>query len=189
MATKKTTTTATKTTAAKTTATKTTATKTTAAKTSASKATKAKATPQVDFSDSINAIKDSAKVINSQVREVTAEVIENIKDNSEPIREMTITPVREAYNRAYNRVSETINMENISKTTKEVNEYTQQVATDLIDGALETGEKWQGIASKAVKGGLKLADKQQEMVFETLEAVKEQVNKGTARFRKLFSNN
>ena len=64
-----------------------------------------------------------------------------------------------------------------------------KLAEGLVDGVLENGEKWQGIASKAVKGGLKLAEKQQDMVFETLEAMKGQLTQSASRLRKLFSNN
>lgn len=182
MATKKTTTTAAKTTTTKkATTTRATATKKTTAPT--------KTNTKVDFSDSINAIVDTAKTINTQVREVANEVVENIKENSEPLKEMTITPVVDAYNRTYNRVTETINMENINKAAKEMNDYTLKTAEGLVDGALENGEKWQGIATKAVKGGLKLAEKQQDMVFETLEAVKDQLTNNAGRLRKLFSKN
>ena len=177
----------------KTTTTKATGTKSTAkastTKTTAAKASTAKSAPKLDFSDSINAIKDSAKTINTQVREVATEVVENIKDNTEPLKEMTITPMKEAYNKAYNTVTETISIENLSKTTQEINDYTLKTAESLVEGALENGEKWQGIASKAVKGGLKLAEKQQDMMFETLEAVKNQFTQSTSRFRKLFSKN
>lgn len=149
------------------------------------KTTPAKTNTKLDFSDSLNAIKGTAKTINIQVKEVATEVVDDIKDNSEQLREITVAPVK----KAYNKVSETISMDNIAKATKSVNDYTLKTAEGLLDGALENGEKWQGIASKAVKGGLKLAEKQQDMMFDTLEAVKGQLIQSTSRFRKLFSNN
>lgn len=141
-----------------------------------------------DFSDSIQAIKDTAKTVNAQVKEVREEVVEDLKENGAQLREITVTPVKEAYNKAYNKVTETVNVENLTKVTKQVNAYTLKTAEEVVDGVLANGEKWQGIATKAVKGSLKLAAKQQEIVFNTLETAKDQLTQSAIRFRKLFSN-
>lgn len=151
-----------------------------------------KATPnknnKFDFSDSVKAIKETAKTVNSQVKEVAEEVVEDLRENGEQLKNMTVTPVKEMYNKAYGIVSEKVNLENITKVTKEVNAYTLKTTEELVDGALANGEKLQGIATKAVKGGLKLAAKQQDIVFNTLETAKEQLTQSAIRFRKLFSN-
>lgn len=142
-----------------------------------------------DFSDSVKAIKDTAKTVNTQVKEVAEEVVEDLRENGAQLRTMAITPVKEAYNKAYNVVTETVTLEKLTKATKEVNAYTLKTAEEIVDGALVNGEKWQGIATKAVKGGLKLAAKQQDIVFSTLETAKGQLSETVVRFRKLFSNN
>lgn len=49
--------------------------------------------------------------------------------------------------------------------------------------------KWQNVTSKAVKGGLKVADAQQNMVFDTLETAKSHLLKGFKRSKALFSMN
>jgi len=59
----------------------------------------------------------------------------------------------------------------------------------LVDAALENGKDWQIVAAKAVKGGLKLADKQQDIMFDTLESLKGQAIKSAGRFKELFSKN
>ncbi len=144
-----------------------------------------KADTKFDFSDSIKAIKGTAKTVNKEVKEVAEEVVEDIRENGEQLREAAVTTMKNAYN----KVSETVNVENITKATKTVNEYTLKTAEELVDGAISNGEKWQNVATKAVKGSLKLAAKQQEIVFDTLETVKGQLTKSALRFKKLFSNN
>ena len=146
-------------------------------------------TNKFDFSDSVKAIKETAKTVNTQVKEVTEEVVEDLRENGEQLRTMAMTPVKEMYNKAYGIVSETVNLEKIAKVTKEVNAYTLKTTEELVDGALVNGEKLQGIATKAVKGGLKLAAKQQDIVFNTLETAKGQLAQSAIRFRKLFLNN
>ena len=58
-----------------------------------------------------------------------------------------------------------------------------------VDDAFANGEKWQGVAAKAVKGSLQLAERQQAIVFDTLEEVKGQFQQSATRFRGLFSKN
>lgn len=148
-----------------------------------------KVNTKFDFSDSIKAIKGSAKTVNKEVKEVAEEVVEDIRENGEQLKDVAVTTVKRAYTKAYDRVSETVNVENITKATKTVNEYTLKTAEEIVDGAINNSEKWQNIANKAVKGSLKLAAKQQDIVFDTLETVKGQLTKSALRFKKLFSNN
>ena len=144
-----------------------------------------KASEKFDFTDSLNAVKEAAKTVNTQVREVAEEMVEDIKENGEHLRDLTVAPVKEAYG----KIAETVTFENITKTAKDVNAYTLKTAEELVDGAIANGEKWHEVTSKAVKGGLKLAAKQQTIVFDTLETVKGQLAQSAIRFRKLFSNN
>jgi len=80
-------------------------------------------------------------------------------------------------------------IETAKATAKNVNAYSLKTADEAIDGALKNGERWQKIATKAVNGGLKLAEKNQEMVFSTLEEVKGQLVVSAKRMRQLFSRN
>ena len=153
------------------------------------KETAEKANNKFDFSDSIQAIKETAKSVNAQVTQATGEVLEDLRENGEQLVEMTVNPMKEVYEKAYNRVTEVINVEKISEAGKNANVYALKTAEEVVDGVLTNTEKWQGVATKAVKGGLKLAAKQQEMVFDTLEVVKGQLGDSVVRLRKLFSNN
>lgn len=142
-----------------------------------------------DFSDSVKAIRETADTVNNQVRQLTSEIVEDLKENGEQLRDRATAPVKKVYEKAYNRVTETVNRESITKAAKNANDYALKTATEVVDGAIENSEKWQGVATKAVKGGLKLAAKQQEIVFNTLETVKGQLSESATRFKKLFSNN
>ncbi len=140
---------------------------------------------KVDFSDSLTKIKSSAININKEVIDMTGEVVEDLRNNGEQMREAAIKTVKETLH----KVNETVTVENMMDTAKNVNKYTLKTAEEIIDGALSNGEKIQTITAKAVKGGLKLADKQQEIVFDALETVKGQLIGSSKRFKKLFSKN
>ncbi len=147
-----------------------------------------KATKKVedaDLMDSYYKIKSTAKNVNRQVMETAAEVANEIMENSEQIQEMATKRVK----KTANVVAEVVTLKNIKKASKSVNDYTLKTAEELVGGALENGAKWQAITNKAIKGSLKLADKQQDIVFDTLETVKGQLISNAGRFVKLFSKN
>ena len=82
----------------------------------------------------------------------------------------------------------------ISKVTTK----TQKLATKANDMALDTTEKvvtesihltaqWQKVADTALKGGLKLAANQQDLVFDVLTEVKSHIKTGKKKFSKLVA--
>lgn len=77
----------------------------------------------------------------------------------------------------------------IKETTKDVNNFVLETSETLVEGTLKTSEEWTAVTEKAVKGGLKLVETQQEIVFETLETLKGQIIEGRKRFKVLFSKN
>ncbi len=139
----------------------------------------------VDFKDSYYKIKDTAKFVNNQVKETIADVVEDVRENSDQIQEVAVKRVKATMN----KVSDAMTLENITKTTKAVNNFTLKTAESLLEDSLENGEKWQAVGKKAIKGSLKLAAKQQDIVFDTLETVKGQLISNAGRFKKLFSKN
>ncbi len=153
------------------------------------KKTSQKVNNKLGFSDSFKAIKGSAKVVNKEIKEASEEIIEDLRENGGQLKEVAVAKVKKMYNEAYDKVTEVVTLDNITKKTKSVNAYTLKTADEIVDGAIVNGEKWQGVASKAVKGGLKLAAKQQDIVFDTLEVVKGQLAESANRFKKLLSNN
>ncbi len=89
--------------------------------------------------------------------------------------------------------SETFNFDQAIKrvktTTKDVNQFAIEATEDIVNEAITRTEQWQGIATKAIDGGLKLVSNQQDIVFDTLESLKGQFLHGRKRFSTLVSKN
>ncbi len=140
---------------------------------------------KVQLKDSFNRIVKTTKKVNNQVLDTATEVIEDVVENGKMWSAAAVETVK-------NRIEDIdvkANVQNIKKTAKNANEIALTTADDLVDGALKSGKKWQGVAEKAVKGGLHLAERQQEIVFDTLETVKGQFLQSASRIRTLFSKN
>ncbi|MEM6396058.1 MAG: hypothetical protein AAF741_06900 [Bacteroidota bacterium] len=150
------------------------------------KKTAKKGAIKLDFSDSTKAIKETAKTINTQAQEVATEVADDLKDNVAVLTKKAKTQAQ----KTYDQLSDKINWEylDLAKATKSVNEFTLKTADDIVDGVAKNGAKWQGVAEKAIQGGLKLTAKQQDIMFDTLETFKGQINKGSKRLKQLLYN-
>lgn len=154
-----------------------------------------KATKKVNFNNSFKTIKETALNINDQITDASGEIYEDLMNNGEQIRDIALNTVKETIDTISDRVNKTMTVDvkkasdNVKKATKNANKYALKTADELVDGALTTGEKWQGIANKAVKGGLKLAAKQQDIVFDTLDTVKGQFATSAKRLKKLLRSN
>ncbi|MEL6674929.1 MAG: hypothetical protein AAFR61_22165 [Bacteroidota bacterium] len=146
--------------------------------------TSSKKTNLIDFSNSAEAIKKTATSVNEQMKEVVNEVASDLKTNGENLSEKTLTPVKEVYEMA----TENLTLENMMNVAKSANDYTVKTAGELIDGVVENAGKWQKIAEKAINGGLEIANKQQEMVLDTLETVNGQFSDSAKRLKKLLYN-
>ncbi|MEM6317258.1 MAG: hypothetical protein AAF960_06285 [Bacteroidota bacterium] len=170
----------------------------------------------VDFSKSVETIKGSAKTVNNEVLNTATEVLEDLRNNGAKIREAATARVNEALEavkleegvkylkemfenasiengvKFVKETVENVSVENgvkfVRETAKNINTYSLETMETVVDGTLKGGKEWQGVAEKAVKGGLELAEKQQEIMFDTLEAVKGQFAQGAKRFRGLFQN-
>lgn len=75
--------------------------------------------------------------------------------------------------------------DNIKKQTKTINDSAIELTDSLVEGSIANGAKWQTIFAKAMKNGTSLFGKQQDLVLDTLEAVKGQYVEGGMRFVKL----
>lgn len=92
--------------------------------------------------------------------------------------------------KAINKKTGEYNLTNtIKSTTKNVNAFVLETTEEVIDTAIERGMQWQEISEKAIKGGLKLAENQQDVVFKALETLKGSIIRGSKRFKGVFSNN
>lgn len=140
---------------------------------------------KVQVRKSLNKIVKTTKKVNAQVLETASEVIEDVVENGKMWSAAAVETVK-------NRIEDIdvkANVKQIKKTAKNANDIVLTTADDMVDGALENGKKWQGVAEKAVKGGLHLAERQQDIVFDTLETVKGQFIKSASRIKTLFSKN
>lgn len=68
-----------------------------------------------------------------------------------------------------------------------MNEKALDTSEKIIDNSLEAAGQWQKVAFKALKTGTILFGKQQELLFHTLEGVKNQSLHGAVRFKKLLN--
>ncbi|MBT8234051.1 MAG: hypothetical protein HKO66_12365 [Saprospiraceae bacterium] len=92
--------------------------------------------------------------------------------------------------KATNKKTEEYNLTNaIKTTTKNVNAFVLETTEEVIETAIERGVQWQEVSEKAIKGSLKLAENQQDVMFKALETLKESIMKGSRRFKGVFSNN
>jgi len=154
----------------------------------ATKKTKNKASNKsktVNFDDSVKTLKTTVKSISRQIENLSDDIAIDLLENGELITEKATQKVK----KAYSKISDTVTYDNLTKTTKEVNKYAVTAADDIVDEMYTNGQKWQKVGDKAVKGGLKLAAKQQDIIFDTLETVKGQFANTANRIVKIFSNN
>ncbi len=203
---------------------------------------------KIDFTDSVNKIKETAKSVNKEIKETATEVMEDVKENTKEVRtaaaklaknvnaqiKATATDVmadakenaeelRATTTKLAKKVStefkenaadmiadakentkefratatklakeamESINvterLAGLKQAVKNTNNYALETADEIIENVTVNGEKWQQVTEKAVKSGLKLAAKNQEIMFNTLEAVKVQLGGSANRFKKLI---
>ena len=147
-------------------------------------ATKKKATTKktTELNESVEQVKTAVTKVNEQITESATKVAKDIYANGEQWVETARRTVKETV--AKISVEDSYNA--VKDIAAKANKYAAETAEELVDGAISTGEQWQKITAKAVKGSLNLAAKQQDLVFSALEGVKDQVVASTKRTRKLF---
>lgn len=150
---------------------------------------KAKATEKkVELKDTFEKVQETAKSVNAQVLETASEVVEDVVTVGKA-RFNKITETAKIYIEDITDFDVNKGLEQVKNTAKNLNTNALEVADGLVETTLANSKEWQGVAEKAVKGGLKLAEKQQDIMFDTLEAVKGQMIKSANRFKGLFSVN
>ena len=80
-------------------------------------------------------------------------------------------------------------VDTVLNNAQEVNDFTLKTTEEVLDRAFASGEKWQAVSHKALKGGLDLTAKNNELVFDLLDNAKEQLQENTQRIKGLFSRN
>ena len=72
-------------------------------------------------------------------------------------------------------------MKDLRDTVKGINKFVLDTTEDVLDETLNRAEEWQSVGEKAIHSGLKIAAKQQDLVFDALEMMKKQIKKGKKR--------
>lgn len=90
-----------------------------------------------------------------------------------------------------NTANFTKKVENAIKTVKtnanKANNYALNATEEVVTETISIATQWQQVTHKALKGGVKLLDNQQNLIFYTLESYKKHFVKGSKRLRKVFA--
>ena len=90
-----------------------------------------------------------------------------------------------------NTANFTKKVENAIKTLKsnanKANNYALNATEEVVTETISMATQWQHVTDKALKGGVKLLDNQQNLIFDTLESYKKHFVKGSKRLRKVFA--
>jgi len=90
-----------------------------------------------------------------------------------------------------NNANFTKKVENAIKTVKtnanKANNYALNATEEVVTETISIATQWQQVTDKALKGGVKLLDNQQNLIFDTLESYKKHFVKGSKRLRKVFA--
>lgn len=85
----------------------------------------------------------------------------------------------------------TIKLDTVLKTTKKAitnaNNFALENTEDVVLGTINVAEQWQDVTIKALNGGFKLMENQQNIIFDTLESFKSQFIQGKNKFSKIFA--
>ena len=75
----------------------------------------------------------------------------------------------------------------LKKQTKNLNEVALKTSNDIVEETLATGEQWQKLFAKTLRKGTDLFGRQQDMVLNGLEMLKDHYSYGNKRFRQLVT--
>lgn len=78
-------------------------------------------------------------------------------------------------------------LETAKTSVKKVNDYALNTTEEVVTETITIASGWQLVADKALKGGVKLLENQQNLVFDTLESYKNQFVSGKKRLGKIFA--
>ena len=78
-------------------------------------------------------------------------------------------------------------LETAKTSVKKANDYALNTTEELVTETITIASGWQQVVDKALKGGVKLLENQQNLVFDTLESYKNQFVSGKKRLGKIFA--
>jgi hypothetical protein len=68
-----------------------------------------------------------------------------------------------------------------------INNFALNTTEEIVTESITITSQWQEVADKALKGGVRLLDNQQNLIFDTLETYKKHFLNGKKRFSKVFA--
>jgi len=77
-------------------------------------------------------------------------------------------------------------MKKVRTSTSKLNDFALSTANSLVETGFENTKKWQNIGEKAVKGGFEIAEKQQDIIFDNLYVLKNQLSASVSRIKVMF---
>lgn len=78
-------------------------------------------------------------------------------------------------------------IETAKTSAKKANDLALNTTEEVVIETITVASQWQKVAETALKGGVKLLDNQQNLVFDALETYKDHFLKGKKRFSKVFA--
>jgi len=127
----------------------------------------------------------TAKDINKSAVEIGNEVMDDAVEKSKLVG-ATILKVTK---NNVERINFSKGFESVKTNVAKANGFVLETAETAIDAGFENTKKWQSIGEKAVEGGLEIADKQQDIIFDNLYVLKNQFNNSYRRIKGIFSSN
>ena len=86
-----------------------------------------------------------------------------------------------------NKMYKTVNT--VKEVATKTNDFALKTTEEIVTEMINVASKWQMASAKAVKSGLKVADAQQNMIFDSLETAKGHLMIGVKRSKALFGKN
>jgi len=75
----------------------------------------------------------------------------------------------------------TFTLKGIRNSVKNINKFFLDTTEDVLEETIERAEDWQMVGQKAINSGIKIAAKQQDLMFDALEVAKKQIIKSKNR--------
>ncbi len=75
----------------------------------------------------------------------------------------------------------------VKTTASKANVYALNTTEEIVTETITIASQWQKVTETALKGGVKLLENQQNLVFNTLETYKKHFVKGSKRLRNVFA--
>lgn len=140
---------------------------------------------KVTVEKNVEKLTTKAIELNKTAMEVGNEVIDDVAEKSKLVG-ATILKVTK---NNVDRVDFSKGFKGVKANVAKANKLVLTTAENAIDAGFENTKKWQAIGEKAVNGGLEIADKQQAIIFDNLDVLKNQINNSYSRVKAIFSKN